>query len=147
MTRGRARAAGVAGVGWGALLLADAERFAGSAPAAVALVRVLAARYLVQGVLLTVSGRPPVRIVRVVDVLHALSMFTLAGSRRYRRPALISAGVALGLAALRSRFEFLVLNDISRQGEGDAAISEAQARSRSRGDRGARRPVRVVAGS
>lgn len=96
----RTRAAGVAGGLWGVLLLAGSRRFAGSAPVAVALVRVLAVRYLAQGMLLTGLGRPPARAARMADTLHALSMLALVGSRRYRRPALISAAVAVGLAAL-----------------------------------------------
>jgi hypothetical protein len=96
----RARVAGVAAGGWGLLLLTGTHRLVGGAPAAVVLVRLLGVRYLAQAAVLTVARRPPVRIVRTVDVLHALSMVALAGSARYRRPASYSAAIALGLAAL-----------------------------------------------
>jgi hypothetical protein len=96
----RLRAAGVAAGGWGVLLLADTRRFVGHAPAAVVLARLLGVRYLVQGAMLTAARQPPVRVVRTVDVLHALSMVALTGSSNYRRPAGISAAIALGLAAL-----------------------------------------------
>jgi hypothetical protein len=85
---------------WGAALLVRAHTFAGPAPVAVALVRLLGARYVAQAVLLTLAEAPLERAVRAVDILHALSMLALVGSRRYRRPALISAAVAVGLASL-----------------------------------------------
>jgi hypothetical protein len=96
----RARAAGVAGAVWGIAVLAGAHRLGGRAPAAVVLARLLGVRYVVQGVALTVTPRPPVRIVQAVDALHAISMLALLGSARYRRPALLSAAIATGLAVL-----------------------------------------------
>ncbi len=92
--------AGFANGAWGAMLVGDPRRFAGDTPIAVFAARLLGARYLVQGVVLSTSSRPPVRIMRALDQLHALSMLALLGSPRYRRPALFSATVALGLTAL-----------------------------------------------
>ncbi len=88
----------MAGGLWGTVLLSNAQRLAGPTP--VAVVRVLGARYLVQAVLLTRTDRPPVRAAYAVDVTHALSMLAFLPARRYRRRALISAGVAVALAIL-----------------------------------------------
>jgi hypothetical protein len=96
----RTRVAGVAGAVWGTLLVVGTHRFVGRAPVAVALTRLLGARYLAQGAVLTGAHRPPVRIVRTLDVLHAVSMVALTGSSRYRRPALLSAAIATGLVIL-----------------------------------------------
>jgi hypothetical protein len=84
------------------MLLAKPRRFAGDVPIAVFAARLLGARYLVQGVVLSTSSQPPVRLVRTLDLLHALSMLALLGSPRYRKPALLSATVALGLTTLLS---------------------------------------------
>ncbi len=62
--------------------------------------RLLGARYGVQGAVLVVAPRPWVRVVRAVDLLHALSMAAFLGSPRYRRPALASAALSVGLALL-----------------------------------------------
>lgn len=94
------RLAGFANGAWGAMLVGDPRRFAGDAPIAVFAARLLGARYLVQGAVLSTSAQPPIRIVRALDLLHALSMLALLGSPRHRRPALLSATVALGLTAL-----------------------------------------------
>lgn len=96
----RTRAAGAAGALWGIALLVGTRRFIGAAPVAVGLTRLLGARYVAQGVALTVAPGPITQAVRGVDVLHALSMVALSGSSRYRRPALLSAAIAVGLAAL-----------------------------------------------
>ena len=58
-------------------------------------VRVLGARLVVQHALVLSAPEPPVvRAAAAVDLLHAASMVPLLGSRRYRRAALISGGVA-----------------------------------------------------
>lgn len=64
--------------------------------------RVLAARHLTQGVVLTVHPTRRTRMISAaVDFLHAFTMVALAaGSRRYRRPAATSACVALTFAGL-----------------------------------------------
>lgn len=65
-------------------------------------VRLLGGRLLLQGALEV--GRPSRTVLLVgagVDVAHALSMLALAGTR-YRRPALVSAGIAAGSAGLAS---------------------------------------------
>lgn len=96
----RNRLAGaVAGV-WGVILLSAPRWFVGSAPGAVTVARLLGARYGVQGAVLVVAPRPPVRAVRAVDLLHALSMLAFLGSPRYRRPALSSAALSVGLTLL-----------------------------------------------
>jgi hypothetical protein len=69
----------------------------------VTVARLLGARYGVQGAMLLVVPRPPVRVVRAVDVLHALSMLAFLGSPRYRRPALASAAFSVGLTLLARR--------------------------------------------
>jgi hypothetical protein len=66
----------------------------------VTVARLLGARYCVQGAVLLVVPQPPVSAVRAVDVLHALSMLAFLGSPRYRRPALASAALSVGLSVL-----------------------------------------------
>jgi hypothetical protein len=63
-------------------------------------VRVLAVRHVVQAVVTTVHPTRRTEIGGVlVDGLHGLTMVLLAvASRRYRRPATVSAAVAAGLA-------------------------------------------------
>ena len=92
--------AGFANGAWGAMLVGDPRRFAGDAPIAVFAARLLGARYLVQGMVLSTASQPPVRMMRALDLLHALSMAALLASPRYRRPALLSGTVAIGLTAL-----------------------------------------------
>lgn len=96
----RSRLAGVVAGICGVILLSVPRRFVGSAPRAVIVARLLGARYGVQGAVLVVVPRPPVRAVRVVDLLHALSMLAFLGSPRYRRPALSSAALSVGLTVL-----------------------------------------------
>jgi hypothetical protein len=102
----RSRLIGVANTALGALLLARpdevADASAGSARPGPGWVRLLGARYLVQGAVQTLMPRPQVlQLSVVVDGLHAASMVGLAMVRaEYRRPALISAAVATGSAAV-----------------------------------------------
>ena len=101
------RAAAVARTGWGlALLLApDALARAGrrpsATPAAVTVARVLGTRQLAQAVVTT--ARPSASVAAAsaaVDLLHAATGVGLAAvSPRWRRIALVDAGVAAGLAA------------------------------------------------
>ncbi len=96
----RSRLAGIVAGVCGVILLSAPRRFVGPAPRAVTVARLLGARYGVQGVVLVVVPGPPVRAVRAVDVLHALSMLAFLGSPRYRRPALASAALSVGLTLL-----------------------------------------------
>ncbi|PPJ10442.1 hypothetical protein C5E44_25930 [Nocardia nova] len=96
----RSRLAGIVAGVCGVILLGVPRRFVGPAPRAVTVARLLRARYGVQGLVLVVVPRPPVRVVRAVDVLHALSMLAFLGSSRYRRPALASAAFSVGLTLL-----------------------------------------------
>jgi hypothetical protein len=98
-------------VGWaGALLLAPERllRVAGGEPvppAAVAVVRVLGARHLMQAaVSAAVPTGPVAGLGAVVDALHAASCVGLAAiSPRWRPPALLDALVESGFAAAGSR--------------------------------------------
>ena len=66
--------------------------------------QVLGVRHLAQGVAEVLAPRVLRRPSALVDVAHALSMVALAARRReYARPALASAAVALGGAALARR--------------------------------------------
>ncbi len=89
----------------GALLLrpaAVAARIdgAGADGRTVAVVRVLGARHLLQGLAgLAVPGRTSAVVGAAVDGVHAASMVGLAVlDREHRRGAAVSAGVALGFA-------------------------------------------------
>jgi hypothetical protein len=91
--------------GWGAALAlapaATARAVTGGAPVPPpAVVRVLGARQVVQSlVLLSAPARPIVLAASAVDALHAASMVAAAARwPRYRRAALISAGVATASA-------------------------------------------------
>jgi hypothetical protein len=102
-----ARASGVAGAVWGAVLLAVGGRLwtvvAGRPPAEVdeLAVRVLAVRHLVQGAAQASAPALDQRLFLGVDVVHAASMVWLAAvDEQRRRPALVSAVVAVGAAAL-----------------------------------------------
>jgi hypothetical protein len=88
---------------WGIVLLAGAHRFVGRGRAAVVAARLLGSRYLAQGAVLIATPRAPVRTVRIVDALHAASMLAFMGSARYRRPALVSATIAVGLVVLAGK--------------------------------------------
>jgi hypothetical protein len=102
----QSRLIGVANTALGAVLLgrpeAVADAAAGSVPPGPGWVRLLGARYLVQGPVQTLMPSPQVlQLSVVVDGLHAASMVGLALLRAdYRRPALISAAVATGSAAV-----------------------------------------------
>jgi hypothetical protein len=102
----QSRLIGVANTALGAFLLARpdevAHASAGRARPGPGWVRLLGARYLVQGAVQTSLPRPEVlQLSVVVDALHAASMVGLAMLRtEYRRPALISAAVATGSAAV-----------------------------------------------
>jgi hypothetical protein len=102
----QSRLIGVANTALGAFLLARPDEVAPSAagrvPPGPGWVRLLGARYLVQGAFQTSLPRPEVlQLSVVVDALHAASMVGLAMLRaEYRRPALISAAVATGSAAV-----------------------------------------------
>jgi hypothetical protein len=102
----QSRLIGVANTALGAVLLgrpeAVADAAAGSVPPGPGWVRLLGARYLVQGVAQASLPRAEVlQLSVVVDGLHAASMIGLAMVRaEYRRPALISAAVATGSAAV-----------------------------------------------
>jgi len=102
----QSRLIGVANTALGAVLLARpqevANAAAGSVPPGSGWVRLLGARYLAQGTVQASLPRPEVLELSVaVDALHAASMVGLAMLRaEYRRPALISAAVATGSAAV-----------------------------------------------
>lgn len=104
---GRVRLAGVAGAIWGTTLLLAGPRIwvalTGDRPneADRLGLRALGARHLGQGVFQAVVPTTGQRVLVAVDLLHATSMLALAaGDAPRRRPALLSAGVALTNAAL-----------------------------------------------
>ncbi|MGZ4246147.1 MAG: hypothetical protein ACXVSE_17805 [Solirubrobacteraceae bacterium] len=86
----------------GAILLvrpAGMLRLTGTQPdsAVVALTRLLGGRYLAQGAL-DLAVPHDRHIDATVELIHAVSMLSLARSRRqHARPALLSAGIALAL--------------------------------------------------
>jgi hypothetical protein len=93
--------------GWGAGLLAGPRAMAGlvsgdSAAPPVAIIRALGARRVAQHVLaLAAPRRTVVLLSAATDALHAASMVAAAVIwPRYRRSALVSAGVATAAAAL-----------------------------------------------
>jgi hypothetical protein len=102
----QSRLIGVANTALGAVLLSQpravADAAAGGVPPGPGWVRLLGARYLVQGA--AQASLPRAELLElsvVVDALHAASMVGLAALRaEYRRPALISAAVATGSAAV-----------------------------------------------
>jgi hypothetical protein len=104
--RGMTRALAGAGLAWGsALLLRPRDVVAALCPeypdSLLWVVRVLGVRLVVQhAVVLAAPEQPVVRVASAVDLVHAASMLPLLGSRRYRRAALISGGVAAAYAAL-----------------------------------------------
>jgi len=101
----------LARAGWGAGLLIAPDRVSalvrGVTPddRARAVIRVLGARQLLQGVLSAASPTPAVLAVGVwVDGLHALSGVLFAAvDRRRARPVLLDAGLAAALAAVGRR--------------------------------------------
>ncbi len=108
-TRARQRPTRVlSGVGaaWGlALLLRPRQVVAALCPelprSRIWVVRVLGARLVAQhAAVLAAPDAPLVRAASAVYLLHAVSMVPLLRSARYRRPALISGGVAAAYAAL-----------------------------------------------
>ncbi len=103
----RLRAANVARGALGAVALARPRTMAGvygadpSARPAVVAARVLGGRHLTEAAVLEASPTVRTRMVAAaVDLTHASSMVLLAVvSRRWRRPALVSASVAVACAA------------------------------------------------
>lgn len=65
-------------------------------------VRILGARHLAEAVVLACAhNRRPLRLITVIDLVHAASMVALAAaSRRMRRDALLSAASAGALVTL-----------------------------------------------
>ncbi|MGV1009658.1 MAG: hypothetical protein ACOYBY_13760 [Dermatophilaceae bacterium] len=107
----RPRLAGALGATWGMALLAAGPRIwaalTGDHPteADQLAVRALGARHLGQGVFQAVLPTTGQRVLAAVDLLHATSMLALAaGDRTRRRPALVSATVALTNATLLLRW-------------------------------------------
>ncbi|GAB3878752.1 hypothetical protein [Terrabacter terrigena] len=105
----RARFAGTIGIAWGAVLFAYPDdvwqRVAGRGCTQdeQLVTQVLGLRHLAQGLAELVAPRAVRRPAAAVDAAHALSMLALAAWRReYAPPALASAAVALGGAALSS---------------------------------------------
>jgi hypothetical protein len=101
-----ARASGIAASVWGTLLLVRGRELwllldGEPLPVDEVAIRILGLRHLVQGV---AQAAMPSRFRRLcigIDVAHAGSMFWLAAvDERRRRPALATAGAALGAAAL-----------------------------------------------
>ena len=96
----------VANLAWGAVLLVRPRPVVGRlAPEYPGdkdwVVRLLGARLVVQhAVVLAAHDRPVTYGGVAVDALHALSMLPFAGSPRYRRAALISAGTTGASGAL-----------------------------------------------
>ncbi len=103
----------LARAGWGAGLLIAPDRVSalvrGVTPdgRARAVIRVLGARQLLQGVLSAASSTPAVLAVGVwVDGLHALTGLLFAAvDRRRARPVLLDAGLAATLAAVGWRLD------------------------------------------
>ncbi|MBP2416752.1 hypothetical protein ACFFOM_19915 [Microlunatus capsulatus] len=108
------RAAGLAGLAWGALLLARGDGLwrtvAGRAPSEVegGVVAVLGARHLGQGLLQVAAPTRLTGLWLLTDLAHAASMVALAvADPGRRRPALVSAAVSAttavaALGAVRS---------------------------------------------
>jgi hypothetical protein len=101
------RAATVLGAAWGAALLIRPDRVLRATgadpglPGVVVAARVLGARQLCQAVLLAARPVPTARWAAAIDGGHMCSMLALAVlAPGYRRPALASAQVAAGLAAI-----------------------------------------------
>jgi hypothetical protein len=108
------RVIGTASLALGLVMVARPARVSqmvsGPRPVSDGWVRLLGARYLVQGAVQLARPRPAVMAGSVVvDGLHGLSMFALAAVRSdYRRPALVSAVAASAGAtadALTARHE------------------------------------------
>lgn len=103
----RADTSGAVGVVWGAVLLSAGARIwvglTGDRPTKAdrAGLRALGARHLGQGVFQLVAPTTGRRLIIAVELVHATSMLTLAASDRpRRRPALLSASIAVMNAAL-----------------------------------------------
>jgi hypothetical protein len=103
----RADPSGAAGVVWGAVLLTAGPRIwvglTGHRPTEVDRLglRALGARSLGQGAFQLVAPTTGRRLIIAVELLHATSMLALAVfDRPRRRPALVSASVAVTNAAL-----------------------------------------------
>ncbi|WP_375493586.1 hypothetical protein [uncultured Jatrophihabitans sp.] len=97
---------GIANAAVGAVTVIGARRLAAALapadrrPASAAVVRVLGARQLVQGVITVAAPEESTLVLgAIVDTLHALSMVPfVAISPRFRRPAAISASLAAASA-------------------------------------------------
>jgi hypothetical protein len=105
----RVRLVGVAGAGWGALLLLRPDLVLDRASTDGVLLeqaaRVLGARHLAQGVALALAPGRTRRPARLSDGLHLATMLAAASAgHRYRAPALLSAAVsAASVLLLRPR--------------------------------------------
>jgi hypothetical protein len=101
-----ARASGIAASVWGTLLLVRGRELwllldGQPLPVDEVAITILGLRHLVQGVVQTAMPSRFQRLFIGIDVAHAASMFGLAAiDERRRRPALVTAGAALGAAAL-----------------------------------------------
>jgi hypothetical protein len=101
------RLVGLAGIAWGAVLLArgddlwQAVEGRGPTDDEQLVTGILGARHVLQGVAQVLAPRLTRVPVVLVDVGHAASMVALAAREpRYQRPALASGAVALTSAAL-----------------------------------------------
>jgi hypothetical protein len=95
-----------AGGAWGLALLTRPRRVVATLcpefpQSRIWVVRVLGVRLVVQhAVVLMAPEVPVVRAASAVDLLHAASLVPLLVSRRYRRAALVSGGIAAAYAAV-----------------------------------------------
>ncbi|MFM6848522.1 MAG: hypothetical protein ACKOVB_05400 [Terrabacter sp.] len=103
----RARVAGAIGIAWGAALFAYPDHVwqrvsgRGCTEDEQLVTQLLGLRHITQGAAEVVAPRMARRPAALVDTAHAVSMLALAAWRReYAPPALASAAVALGGAAL-----------------------------------------------
>ena len=106
---GAARTVGLAGAGWGALLLLRGEMLwraaAGRPPSEAerAVVAVLGARHLGQGLLQAAAPTRLQRLWLLTDLAHVASMVALAvADPPRRRPALVSGAVSAAAAGVRA---------------------------------------------
>lgn len=99
------RMSGTLGAAWGGLLVVSGPRIwralTGARPTESdeLLTRALGARHVAQGIFQAAAPMRGRRLLAAVDVTHAVSMVALAtGDRSRRRPALVSAAVAVASA-------------------------------------------------
>lgn len=93
------RVLGCVTLGYGTVLGLAGTRIAAGTGVARPIVRILAARYVAQGMVVLAGGQQWTRLAAVADATHALSMLPMLLRRRYRMAALASACVAVGLAS------------------------------------------------